>query len=101
MSSAMEEEEADLRDDLRGRPFERITLVEDGVRWMGVHEDLGGSAEEGQAGEKWGKGRKDDLRVSVMGVDREENGGASEGVTGLLVARYRHRWGCGRETFLG
>lgn len=26
-----------------------------------------------------------------MGVDREENGGESEGVTGLRVARYRHR----------
>jgi hypothetical protein len=56
MSSAMEEEEADLRDDLRGRPFERITLVEDGVRWMGAHEGLGGLTEEGQAGEEVGKG---------------------------------------------
>jgi len=56
MSSAMEEEEADLRDDLRGRPFERITLVEDGVRWMGVVEDLGRLAAEGEAGEAVGKG---------------------------------------------
>ena len=38
----MEEEEADLRDDLRGRPFGRITLVEEGVRWMGVLEDWAG-----------------------------------------------------------
>ena len=35
-----------------------------------------------------------------MGVDREEYGEASEGVSGLLVGRYRHRWGCGRVTFL-
>lgn len=35
-----------------------------------------------------------------MGVDREGNGGVSEGVTGLLAGRYRHRWGCGRVTFL-
>jgi hypothetical protein len=35
-----------------------------------------------------------------MEVDREENGGESEGVTGHRVARYRHRGGCGRETFL-
>ena len=52
----MEEEEADLRDDLRGRPFERITLVEEGVRWMGVLEDLGGLAAEGEVGEEVGKG---------------------------------------------
>jgi hypothetical protein len=52
----MEEEEADLRDDLRGRPFERITLVEEGVRWMGVHESLAGLAEDGEAGEAVGKG---------------------------------------------
>jgi hypothetical protein len=52
----MEEEEADLRDGLRGRPFERITLVEDGVRWMAVLEDLGGLTEEGEAGEAVGKG---------------------------------------------
>ena len=56
MSSAMEEEEADLRDDLRGRPFERTTLVEDEVRWMGVLEDLTGLREEGEAGEEVGKG---------------------------------------------
>jgi hypothetical protein len=49
MSSAMEEEEADLRDDLRGRPVERITLVEDGVRWMGVLEDFAGLTEAGEA----------------------------------------------------
>jgi hypothetical protein len=40
---------------------------------------------------QWGKGRKDALRVSEMGVDRDVNGGASERVTGLLVGRYRHR----------
>jgi hypothetical protein len=49
---------------------------------------------------RWGKGRRDDLGVSEMGVDREVNGGVSEGVSCLLVARYRHRWGCGRGTFL-
>jgi hypothetical protein len=32
MSSAMEEEEADLRDDLRGLPFERTTLEDEDVR---------------------------------------------------------------------
>jgi hypothetical protein len=36
-----------------------------------------------------------------MGGDRGENGEASEGVTGLRVARYRHRWGCGKVSFLG
>jgi hypothetical protein len=55
MSSAMEEEEADLRDDLRGRPFGRITLVEEGVRWMGVLE-VGGLGDEAEAGEAVGKG---------------------------------------------
>jgi hypothetical protein len=58
MSSAMEEEEADLRDDLRGRPFGRITLVEEWVRWMGVVEDLAGFPEEGEAGEAVGKGKE-------------------------------------------
>jgi hypothetical protein len=56
MSSAIEEEEADLRDDLRGRPFERITLVDDGVRWMGVLEGLGGLTGEELAEEAVGKG---------------------------------------------
>jgi len=56
MSSAMEEEEADLRDDLRGRPFGRTTLVEDEVRWMGVLECLVGWRGEGEAGEAVGKG---------------------------------------------
>ena len=55
----------------------------------------------GWRGSKWGKGRMEDLRVSEMGVDREETEGGSERVSCLLVARYRHRWGCGRETFLG
>jgi hypothetical protein len=54
--SAMEEEEADLRDDLRGRPFGRTTPVEDGVRWMGAHEGLVGLGEEAEAGEAVGKG---------------------------------------------
>ncbi len=49
MSSAIEEEEADLRDDLRGRPFARITPVEEGVRWMGVLEDLDEVGEEEEA----------------------------------------------------
>jgi hypothetical protein len=56
MSSAMEEEEADLRDDLRGRPFGRITLVEDGVRWMGVLEYFWGVGEEAEGVEAVGKG---------------------------------------------
>ena len=56
MSSAMEEEEADLRDDLRGRPFERTTPVEDGVRCMGVHEGFVGLRGEEEAGEAVGKG---------------------------------------------
>ena len=51
----MEEEEADLRDDLRGRPFERTTPVEDGVRWMGVLEGFAGLRGE-EAGEAVGKG---------------------------------------------
>lgn len=52
----MEEEEADLSDDLRGRPFGRITLVEDGVRWMGVLEGLVGLRGEEEGGEAVGKG---------------------------------------------
>ena len=56
MSSAIEEEEADLRDDLRGRPFERITPVDDGVRWMGVLGDLVELRDEGVEGEQVGKG---------------------------------------------
>ncbi len=57
MSSAIEEEEADLRDDLRGRPFERITPEEEGVRWMGVLEDMAGLAEVGDGGAV-GKGKE-------------------------------------------
>jgi hypothetical protein len=57
MSSAIEEEEADLRDGLRGLPLARTTLVDDEVRWMGGVEDL---AEEvavvGEVGEDVGKG---------------------------------------------
>jgi hypothetical protein len=41
MSSAMEEEEADLREDLRGLPSERSTPVEEGVRWIGGQDDFG------------------------------------------------------------
>ena len=33
----------------------------------------------------------EDLQVSEMGVDREENEGGSERVSCLLDARYRHR----------
>lgn len=75
MSSAIEEEEADLRDDLRGRPFDRITLVEEGVRWMGVLEDLVGLTEEGQTGEEVGKGTEG-------GSTREWDGGRSGGKRG-------------------
>jgi hypothetical protein len=32
MSSGIEEDEADLRDGLRGLPFERITLLDEDVR---------------------------------------------------------------------
>jgi hypothetical protein len=53
MSSAIEEEEADLRDGLRGLPLERIMLVEEEVRWIGAHDDLAGV---GEAGEEVGKG---------------------------------------------
>jgi hypothetical protein len=56
MSSAIEEEEADLRDDLRGLPFERIMLVEDSVRWIGGLEILAWVTEVGEAGETVGKG---------------------------------------------
>lgn len=71
----MEEEEADLRDDLRGRPFERITLVEDGVRWMGGLEDFAGFAEEGEGEEVVGKGTEG-------GSTRERDGGRSGGKRG-------------------
>jgi hypothetical protein len=53
MSSAMEEEEADLREDLRGLPLERSTPVEEGVRWIGGQDKLGGVA---CAGDIVGKG---------------------------------------------
>jgi hypothetical protein len=56
MSSVIEEDEADLRDGLRGLPFERIMLVEEGVRWIGRPEDLAGSTEVGVAGKTVGKG---------------------------------------------
>jgi len=56
MSSAIEEEEADLRDGLRGLPFERIMPVEEGVRWIGGLEDLAGLARVEEAGEEVGKG---------------------------------------------
>jgi len=35
MSSAIEEEEADLRDGLRGLPFGRIMLEDEAERWTG------------------------------------------------------------------
>jgi hypothetical protein len=45
VSSTIEEEEAaDLRDDLRGLPFERIMLEAEGVRWTGELVDLAGEA---------------------------------------------------------
>jgi hypothetical protein len=56
MSSAIEEEDADLRDDLRGLPFERITLVADGVRSIGGLANLAGVTEVEEAGETVGKG---------------------------------------------
>lgn len=56
MSSAIEEEEADLRDDLRGLPFERIILVDEGVRSIGGLEKLVGSTKVGEAGVMVGKG---------------------------------------------
>ena len=56
MSSAMEEEEADLRDDLRGLPFGRITLEDEGVRWIGGGADGVGVPEVREVGEVVGKG---------------------------------------------
>jgi hypothetical protein len=56
MSSAIEEEEADLRDGLRGLPLGRIIPVEDGVRWIGGLEDLGVVTKGGEVGEEVGKG---------------------------------------------
>jgi hypothetical protein len=56
MSSAIEEEEADLRDGLRGLPLGRIIPVEDGVRWIGGLEDLGVVTKGVEVGEDVGKG---------------------------------------------
>jgi hypothetical protein len=42
MSSAIEEQEADLREDLRGLLLERSTPVEVGFRWIGRRDDLDG-----------------------------------------------------------
>jgi hypothetical protein len=58
MSSAIEEEEADLRDGLRGLPLERIMLEEDDVRWFGGLVDLGGWAGGAVAGETEGNGKE-------------------------------------------
>jgi hypothetical protein len=49
MSSVIEEDDADLRDGLRGLPLERIMLVEEVVRWIGGLEDLAGLTESGDA----------------------------------------------------
>jgi hypothetical protein len=54
MSSAIEEEDADLRDGLRGLPFERMMLVEETVRWIGGLEDFAELLRE--VGEAVGKG---------------------------------------------
>jgi hypothetical protein len=54
MSSAIEDEEADLRDGLRGLPLARTTLVDDEVRWMGGLADE--VAVVGEVGEVVGKG---------------------------------------------
>jgi len=52
----MEEEEADLRDDLRGLPFGRIMLLDEDVRWTGGGADFAGVTEVGEAGDVVGKG---------------------------------------------
>ena len=56
MSSAIEEEEADLRDDLRGLPFERIMLLDEAERWTldwvseaGEEEEVVGKGTEGES----------------------------------------------------
>ena len=49
----MEEEEADLRDDLRGLPFGRIMLEDEDERSIGTGADF---AELAEAGEVVGKG---------------------------------------------
>jgi hypothetical protein len=56
MSSAIEEEEADLRDGLRGMPFERIMLEDEAERWTGGLADLAWVIEVGEEGEEVGKG---------------------------------------------
>jgi len=45
-----------LRDDLRGLPFERIMLEQEGVRWIGGIVDLVAVKVVGEAGEAVGKG---------------------------------------------
>jgi hypothetical protein len=50
----MEEEEADLRDGLRGLPLGRSMPVEEDVRWTGG--DDFGVTNAGEAGEVVGKG---------------------------------------------
>jgi hypothetical protein len=58
MSSAIEDEEADLRDGLSGLPLARTTLVDDEVRSMGGLADLvvADVAVVGEVGEVVGKG---------------------------------------------
>ena len=66
----MEEEEADLRDDLRGLPFGRIMLVAEDVRWIGGGADFAEVTEVGVAGEVVGKGTEG-------GSKRARDGGRS------------------------
>lgn len=56
MSSAIEDEEADLRDGLSGLPLARTTLVDDTVRWMGGLVNLAEVAPVGIEGEVVGNG---------------------------------------------
>ena len=58
MSSAIEDEEADLRDGLSGLPLARTTLLDDEVRLMGGLADFEVSevAVVGEVGDVVGKG---------------------------------------------
>lgn len=56
MSSAIEDEEADLRDGLRGLPFGRIMLEDEAERWTGGLAHLAWVTVAGEEGEAEGKG---------------------------------------------
>jgi hypothetical protein len=80
MSSAIEDDEADLRDGLSGLPLARTTLEVDEVRWIGVVVDLAEVevAVVGEVGEVVGKGTEVGV-ICWWGNGRTPRGGVGGG----------------------